>query len=149
MSRRRRLYKKRFTCGHRGYGKYCHRCAERDARKRVQLAQKTRQRDRWKATFAEDDIDLQNLPKQIVLKARRVLAELSVGTDYWEVSGKRLSMVREIVRIPITRRYRLLCHHDGKSVKPLKVMSHEEYNPLYRNPKRLLAKLFSGDSSKR
>lgn len=149
MSHRSRLHRKRFVCGHRGYGKYCHRCADRKAQKQIKLAQKTLQRDQWKATFAKDEIDLQHLPKQIVLKARKVLAELSVGTDYWEVSGKRLNIVREIVRIPITRRYRLLCHHDGKSVKPLKIMSHEEYNPLFRNPKRLLAKLFSRDKSKR
>lgn len=149
MSHRSRKHKKRFACGHRGYGQYCHCCAKRKARKQAQLAQQTRQRNQWQATFAEDEIDLQNLPQQIVLKARSVLAKLSAGNRYWEVSGKRLTMMREIVRIPITQRYRLLCHHDGKSVKPLKVMSHEEYNPLFRNPKRLLAKLFSGDSAKR
>lgn len=85
----------------------------------------------------------------IISKTRRVLGELSQGTHYWEVSGKRLHMIREVVRIPITRRYRLLCHYDGTMLKPLKVMSHEEYNPLFRNPKRLLAKLFSRDKSKR
>ncbi|MEL6383268.1 MAG: hypothetical protein AAFQ89_12615 [Cyanobacteria bacterium J06626_18] len=143
MSRRSRKHKKHFACGHRGFGQYCHCCADRFARKQVQQAYRKRQRDSRQAAFAEDEIDLRGLPKQIVLKARKVLAELSAGNPYWEMAGKRLHMAREVVRIPVTRRYRLLCHHDGKAVKPLVVMSHEEYNSLFRSPKRLLSKLFS------
>jgi len=149
MSHRSRKHKKRFACGHRGFGQYCHRCANHQVRKRAKTDLKKSQKAQWEAAFAHDEIDLSGLPTHIIGKTRRVLAELSQGTHYWEVSGKRLQMMREVVRIPITRRYRLLCHHDGTSLKPLKVLSHEEYNPLFRNPKRLLAKLFSWDKSKR
>lgn len=141
MSRRRRKHKKHFACGHRGFGQYCHCCAKRSARKQAQQTHRQIQRERWQATFAEDEIDLRGLPKQIVFKARKVLAELSAGNAYGAMAGKRLHMMRTVIRIPVTRRYRLLCHHDGQAVKPLVIMSHEDYNPLSRNPKRLLSRL--------
>lgn len=143
MSRRSRKHRKRFACGHRGFGRYCHCCADRAARKQKALSQRQRKREEWQMTFAEDAIDLRKLPKAIVKKARNVLSALKQGTNYWQLSGKRLEMMRNVIRIPITRRYRLLCHDEDDQITPIKVISHEDYNPLSRNPKRLLRRLFS------
>ena len=137
MSRRRRKHRKRFGCGHRGFGQYCHYCAEVSAAvggkqqaRRAQQQQRRAQRLAWQATFATDPIDLRRLPRSVVIKARVVLAAISSGADYWQLAGKRLNAAREIVSIPDTRRYRLLCRFDGGALTPLKILSHEDYNSL-------------------
>lgn len=147
MSRRRRLHKKRFPCGHRGFGRYCHRCADRQARQQAKQAERKANRQQWRATFAQDAIDLTELPKRIVLKAREILTALKQGTGYWQMAGKRLNAARDLIRIPVTRRYRLICRQEGQQITPLEVMSHEDYNPLSRNPKRLRSKFISGDKA--
>ena len=143
MSHRSRKHQKRFACGHRGYGQYCHYCAERIARKQKRFSQRRRQREQWQALFAGDAIELSHLPKRIVKKARTVQAALQQGTNYWQLSGKRLEMMHDVIRIPVTRRYRLLCQDDGDQIVPVKVISHEDYNPLTRGPKRFLSRLLS------
>ena len=143
MSRRSRKHKKHFACGHRGYGQYCHRCAEQVARKQRRFSQRQHRREQWQAQFADDEIALGHLPKAIVKQARTVLSALQEGTEYWQLSGKRLAMMRDVIRIPVTRRYRLLCRDDGDQVTPIKVISHEDYNPLSKSPKRLLGRLLS------
>ena len=142
MSHRSRKHKKRFACGHRAFGQHCHCCAERIARKQIAHVQRQQKREQWRALFAEDVIDLRHLPKAIVKKTRNILSALNQGKDYWQLSGKRLEKVRNVIRIPVTRRYRLLCRDDGDQIVPVKVISHEAYNPLSRSPKRLLRKLF-------
>ncbi|NMF86654.1 hypothetical protein [Nodosilinea sp. P-1105] len=111
--------------------------------KQQRFRQRRHKREQWQALFAEDAIELSHLPKAIVKKARAVLSALQQGTHYWQLSGKRLEMMRDVIRIPVTRRYRLLCRDDGDQVVPIKVISHEDYNPLTRSPKRLLSRLLS------
>lgn len=137
MSRRSRKYKKRFGCGHRGFGQYCHRCADVERHRQAKRAARKAAKQQRQAPFQNDVINLQGLPQPIVKKARAVLAALSEGTQYWQLAGKRLHSWREVIRIPITRRYRLLCQDDGDQVNPVKVVSHEAYNTLVRKPHRL------------
>lgn len=137
MSRHSRKQRQRFGCGHRGFGKYCHCCADRTARLQSEQRQRQANRQQWQALFAEDGIDLRHLPKAIVTKARGILSCLEQGTQYWQLSGKRLTAMREVIRIPVTRRYRLLCRDDGDRITPVKVISHEAYNTLYKSSKRL------------
>lgn len=143
MSHRSRKHKKRFACGHRGFGQYCHCCAERVAKKQQRLSQRRQKREQWQALFADDAIELSHLPKAIIRKARNVLSALQQGTEYWQLSGKRLEMIRGVIRVPVTQRYRLLCRDDGDQIVPVKVISHEDYNPLTRSPKRFLSRLLS------
>jgi hypothetical protein len=120
MSRR----KKKFSCGHRGYGQICHRCAQ----VRSQQEQKKQHKQEWEATFSEDPIDLRNLPKNVVVKSRLVIEQLQLQSDYHQFHGKRLRHDRSIVSIPITRHYRLICRDCGQFLSPEAVISHEEYN---------------------
>jgi len=127
MPRRR----KQFPCGHQGYGQVCHRCAQLQdakAREATEREQARLERQQWQATFADDLIDLQGLPKTIVLKARQVIAELVAGTDYRQFKGKRLNHDRSVISIPLTYDYRLICHDVGNRIEPRSVLSHEEYN---------------------
>jgi hypothetical protein len=120
MSRR----KKRFPCGHRDYGQFCHRCSQEPASR----DQKKSQKNEWEATFSTDPIDLRDLPKNVVLKARGIIDGLQSQKNYRDFHGKRLRHDRFIISIPVTRNYRLLCRDQGSLVVPEAVISHEDYN---------------------
>jgi hypothetical protein len=120
MSRR----KKKFPCGHRGYGQICHRCAQKQAN----LAQKRQQKNEWESTFDQDPIDLRALPKNVVIKARTIIRGLQNQRSYRDFRGKRLRHDRLVISIPVTRNYRLLCRDHGTFVNPEEIVSHEDYN---------------------
>lgn len=116
--------KKKFPCGHKGYGQICHRCAQVDAI----WEQKQKCKQEWEASFNQDLIDLRNLPKNVVLKSRHIIKRLAEEPDYRQFRGKRLRYNRFVVSIPINRNYRLLCRDRGQFLSPEAVISHEEYN---------------------
>jgi hypothetical protein len=120
MARRKKL----FPCGHHGYGQICHRCAQNTAAREAKQEEKRA----WELTFAQDPIDLRSLPRNVVLKARQILQGLANHRDYREFHGKRLRHDRDVISIPVTRNYRLLCRDDGKWLVPEVVISHEDYN---------------------
>lgn len=116
--------KKKFSCGHKGFGQICHRCA--------QVAAITNQKQKlkrdWEASFNQDLIDLRNLPKNVVLKSRHIIQQLAAESDYRQFRGKRLRHNRCVISIPINRSYRLLCRDRGQFLSPEAVVSHEDYN---------------------
>ena len=120
MSRR----KKQFPCGHRGFGRVCHRCAQKQA----DWEQKKQYKLDWEASFEQDPIDLKNLPKNVVVKSRRIIKQLQLQSDYRQFHGKRLRHDRFVISIPITRSYRLICRDCGQFLAPEAVISHEDYN---------------------
>lgn len=161
MPHRSRKQKQHFPCGHRGLGQYCHCCAAKLAsRKAKKAAIKKAKRAAPKKSkpvlippplrpaAASDAIDLSHLPKPIALKARKILAALEQGTGYWQLGGRRLSVVLEVIRIPVTYRYRLLCWEDNGQIIPWRVLSHEDYNPLVRSKRRLAHLRFSRGSGR-
>ena len=136
MSRSRK-WRKRFGCGHRGYGRFCHCCADRDARVREksqerreskQVRQESRQVGGW---------DLSRFPKAIFGKVREVLMSLGNGVNPGELGGKRFGFAREMMRIPIGYRHRLLCRWDQDGVEPLELLTHEDYNARVRRKNRV------------
>jgi hypothetical protein len=116
--------KKTFPCGHKGYGQNCHRCVQ----EQVQFEQHQRIKQEWKETFTFDSIDLTNLPKNVVLKARNIIQHLQNEYNYRIFHGKRLRHDRLIVSIPVTRNYRLICRDLGNFLMPEQIVSHEDYN---------------------
>ncbi len=116
--------KKQFPCGHKGYGQLCHQCAQ----KKAVLEQKRQLKNEWESTFADDPIDLRDLPIHVVVKARTVIAALQQHKNYTEFGGKRLRHDRFVISIPITRNYRMLCRDCGTILIPQAVLSHEDYN---------------------
>ena len=116
--------KKNFPCGHKGYGRICHRCAQKQA----DWEKKRQHQQEWERKFLQDPVDLKALPKQVVIKARRIIKGLQNRRDYREFRGKRLRYNRLIISIPVTRNYRLLCRDCGSSLTPEAVVSHEDYN---------------------
>ncbi len=120
MSRR----KKRFPCGHKGYGQVCHRCAQKQANRE----EKRKQKNEWEESFTEDPINLRELPRNVVIKARTIIRGLETSNNYRDFHGKRLRHDRFIISIPVTRNYRLLCRDSGNFVTPEQIISHEDYN---------------------
>ncbi|MGF1490298.1 MAG: hypothetical protein ACFBSE_24675 [Prochloraceae cyanobacterium] len=120
MSRR----KKKFPCGHKGYGQICHRCLQ----EQVEITIKKEHKNRWESTFELDPIDLRALPKNVVVKARKIMRDLQRDKNYLHFHGKRLRHDRSTISIPVTRRYRLLCRDRGSFLVPEAVVSHEDYN---------------------
>lgn len=144
MSTRSRKHRKRFSCGHRGFGQFCHCCADQarisqqlTALKLADQVQRRVERQRWQESFALDRVDLTRLPKRIVLSARDILKQLEQGAGFWTLSGKRLSPDRTLVRIPLREHYRLVGRWIDNRFIPLDVSSHETYN-------RVVSKGFKG-----
>jgi hypothetical protein len=116
--------KKKFACGHVGYGKNCHKCLQQQAVRN----QKIQEKNSWKDSFTHDVIDLSCLPKNVVLKARQIIRDMQNNTCYTYFRGKRLRHDRFIISIPVTKHYRLLCRDNGSFVIPEAIISHEDYN---------------------
>lgn len=116
--------KKRFPCGHKGYGQVCHRCLQ----KQEERVKKKEAKQLWEETFDRDPIDLSDLPKNVVIKARKIITSIEKQPDYRAFRGKRLRHDRFIISIPVTRNYRLLCRDCGNILVPEAVISHEDYN---------------------
>ncbi|PSO77685.1 MAG: hypothetical protein BRC44_12675 [Cyanobacteria bacterium QS_4_48_99] len=116
--------KKKFRCGHRGYGQICHRCEQ----EQQDRSTKKQQKQDWKETFAHDPIDMTALPKNVVIKTRRIINDLEHQKSYHEFRGKRLRHNRWIISIPVTRHYRLICRDCGSFLAPEAVVSHQDYN---------------------
>lgn len=120
--------KKKFPCGHVGHGRYCHRCAEKEA----QRQQSAQQRQAWQVQLAAAPIPLEHLPRDVAQRVLEVLAELDRGSSYASLQGKRLHKMgqRSVISIPIGLRFRLICREEettGKLV-PIEALTHEEYN---------------------
>lgn len=129
MSRR----KKTFPCNHKGYGQTCHRCASdvihaSIVQQQSALEEKRQQKQEWESSFAQDPINLKNLPTHVVVKARTIITALQTHNNYREFGGKRLRHNRWIISIPVTRNYRMICHDRGSLLVPHAVLSHEDYN---------------------
>src|SRR5690606_17656439 len=86
-------------------------------------------KEAWRETFEDDPIPLAHLPnKGLVKRARTILAEMDKGAPWHQFNGKRLQHDRNVVSIPLGRRYRILFRTDDGAPKPVEVLSHEAYN---------------------
>lgn len=125
--------KKTFPCGHTGKGRFCHRCAaEKRATERSDSQSDDEgddDKEAWRESFEADPIPLAHLPnKGLVRRARVILKEIARGAPWHQFNGKRLQHDRNVVSIPLGRRYRILFRTDDGAPRPVEVLSHEAYN---------------------
>ncbi len=119
--------RKKFPCGHRGRGQYCHRCHEEE-RKR---AEKRAEQAAWENLLEGAPIPLSHLPKNVAKKTYRVIRMIESGSPYMDFVGKRLTTMgqREIISIPIGWSHRLICREEaGGRLAFVEVITHETYN---------------------
>lgn len=121
--------KKTFDCGHVGFGSFCHTCREKE---RLQAEKKARREER-RAVQAADPVDLSQVPPVVAKEARSVIARLRAGEDHRAFLGKRLvHEERGTISIPLPGWYRLLCRQTPCGPLPVRILSHEDYNHLYK-----------------
>ena len=125
--------KKRFDCGHLGFGRYCRPCEEkRRARAARQASKESRRR-----LLEESPVPLESLPKIVQDKALKVVRAIADGSFWGSLGGKQLSPPRGgrvRISIPLGQRYRILFEYpeEGRPPRPLCVLSHEEYNGIVK-----------------
>ena len=136
MSRSRR-WKKQFDCGHRGFGRVCQVCRPAIVAASLRKEIQRQEQEEWNALFELDSIDLRKFPKAVVLRTRTIVAALLGGEDYRLFLGKRFGFDRSVIRIPVTYRYRLVCHEVDGVWTPTELLSHEDYNPRVRRKSRV------------
>lgn len=115
-----------FPCGHRGKGQFCHRCKEEERRK-----QEARQRKaEWNDRLSSAPVHLDHLPEDIAERVLQVVQELKLGKTYMSLNGKRLVAMgqRDVISIPIGRRYRMICKEKEGAFECVEVITHETYN---------------------
>lgn len=133
---------KKFACGHRGKGQFCHRCVAPDGKSptvaaaaasaaaKVEPEREPKvDKAEWEASFEADPIELHHLPTpKLVVRAREILVAIGQGAPWHQFNGKRLNHDRTVISIPLGRRYRILFRTNEGSPQPVEVLSHEAYN---------------------
>jgi hypothetical protein len=132
MSRSRK-HRKRFACGHRGFGRYCHCCADAAAKRQQQAELRRERKEERRREWTIEGVNLAKLPKVVMQKAQQILAGLRQGKHPGALGGKQFNFDRDLLRIPVGYRYRLLCRRVEGGFQLLEVLSHEAYNPVMRN----------------
>lgn len=84
----------------------------------------------WHNRIAAAPVLLDGLPKPIAEKAMQIMTELKNGKSYMDFRGKRLLSMgkRQVISVPIGRRYRLICRKKTEGLRYLEVITHEKYN---------------------
>ncbi len=140
--------KRTFECGHRGLGKFCHRCANAaraaehaaavvkaqreqkaaDAARVAEMAAIRRAQLANAASLAPIDLSPAAHLPSVLKRVLQVLGQLDRGAHPLAIGGKVLQSRGGDFSIPVGMRYRLLV--DATSMKPLLFVSHEDYNAL-------------------
>lgn len=80
------------------------------------------------AFFHHRNIEIGRAPRDVLVRARRVVEKLESGQPYWNLGGKRLTDNRARISIPLGRRWRLLADDVDGRIRARAVLSHETYN---------------------
>jgi hypothetical protein len=84
----------------------------------------------WKDRMSQSPVPLEHLPREIAEKALRLTDDLMSGKTYLDFKGKRMLTLnqREVISIPVGRRFRLICRENGNRLDFLEIITHEQYN---------------------
>jgi len=77
-----------------------------------------------------------SIPLHVLAHSRRIILGLEKGRPYTDFKGKRLFPDREVISIPVGRRWRLLAEWQEGKVTPIRLLSHEAYNHKWNWEKR-------------
>ena len=123
-------HKKRFPCGHLGFGQFCHSCE--DAKKKLELErEKNDEANAWKIALRKTPIPLDHLPKSAAIRTVSCIEMMAAGEPINRFNGKRLTLMnqRDIISVPVGLKYRLIGRMVAKyPIQWIEVISHETYN---------------------
>lgn len=127
---------KQFECGHRGRGRWCHRCAaeqharERETQQAAAVASALAEtKGAFRKLFPGQSRDCEAFPIQVVERAVVVGAALAAGQSPSVLRGHRMPFDRTVFRFHLPGHYRLVVRDEGTG--EMTVMSHEQYNHLF------------------
>ena len=119
--------KKRFECGHFGYGAYCHLCHDKEKE-----IEKKKMEKKAKFLYVKSNGDyVSNVPIEVQKKAVDKFMKLKAQQQiYSNIQAKRMTTIRQrkIVVLRVGRSYRLICKQTGRDFQWIELLSHESYN---------------------
>ncbi len=127
--------KKRFPCGHRGLGQFCHHCDQaesRRAREEEAAAARAAAEAGWRQLFPRQAADYHRFPPRVTAAATEIARALRAGCHFSLLGGDRMQCDRRLVRFALPGFYRLVGEEGvGGAATSLRVMSHERYNRFF------------------
>lgn len=124
--------KKRFSCGHKGFGRFCHRCRKREEQRASVRVERKQRKEARKNKKREHPFDVEAFPPKVAKKALSIIQQIRQGCSYTGFYGKPLTVQPDLISVPVSRSYRLLFKKTEHGLGFHKLMSHEDYNAAYK-----------------
>jgi hypothetical protein len=80
------------------------------------------------AFFRRRKIQVGRAPREVLVRARRMIEKLEKGQPYWKLHGKRLQYDRRRISIPVGPHWRILADDLNGKLVVTEVLSHQSYN---------------------
>jgi len=127
------IRRKAFPCGHSGRGRECHVCAEEARRRREREETRRRisiEKAAWKDSLRYGPEGINRIPAKEQAETLRLVQLIEAGEPWHHLGGKRLKEAgyREIISIPVSYSYRLVCRETGGKITAIEVKSHSAYS---------------------
>lgn len=119
--------RKRFPCGHRGLGQYCHRCAEN----RMRSFASGRKRIDRQALAAVLGVRPADFPEGVLARAAGICEQVAGEglPALRRFRAKKIVSLDDVFSIPIGRHHRLLFRVHGGLPRYRELLTHEQYDP--------------------
>jgi hypothetical protein len=82
------------------------------------------------AFFNERGIQAERIPGNVLAKAQKLIQKIERGVPYTTFRGKRLSCNRNMISIPVGRKWRMLARDSPEGIRIFAVISHATYNHI-------------------
>lgn len=82
------------------------------------------------AFFDERGIQAERIPGNVLAKAQKLIQKIERGVPYTTFRGKRLSCNRNMISIPVGRKWRMLARDSPEGIQIFAVVSHGTYNHI-------------------
>ena len=82
------------------------------------------------AFFNERGIQAERIPGNVLAKAQKLIQKIERGVPYTTFRGKRLSCNRNMISIPVGRKWRMLARDSPEGIQIFAVVSHGTYNHI-------------------
>ena len=80
--------------------------------------------------FDERGIQAERIPGNVLAKAQKLIQKIERGVPYTTFRGKRLSCNRNMISIPVGRKWRMLARDSPEGIRIFAVVSHGTYNHI-------------------
>lgn len=82
------------------------------------------------AFFDQRGIQAERIPGNVLAKAQKLIQKMERGVPYTTFRGKRLSCNRNMISIPVGRKWRMLARDSPEGIQIFAVISHATYNHI-------------------